>query len=213
MQDISNTSTIAKSANVSKEVVVEHPIHIGPRAEIHGGRVGKYLYVNAETIIFSGVEIGKFCSFARRCQVGGVEHPLHYLSSSFFRISKHWFPDDPISQGSEFIRNVPPKERVRSHQTTIGNDVWVGAGAIILRGVNIGNGACIAAGAVVTKDVPPYAIVGGNPAKIIKYRFSDEIIADLQRIQWWDFSVERLSILPLNDIERCISMLKSWAHD
>ena len=191
-------------------MLVEHPIHIGPRVEIHGGRVGKYLYVNSDTVIFSGVEIGKFCSFARRCQVGGVEHPLHYLSSSFFRISKNWFPDDPITQNSKFIKNVPPKERTRSHQTIIGNDVWVGAGAIILRGIKIGDGACIAAGAVVTKDVPPYAIVGGNPAKIIKYSFSKEIISDLQLLKWWDFPMEKISILPFDDINGCVFLMKSW---
>lgn len=68
----------------------------------------------------------------------------------------------------------------------IGNDVWIGANAIILQGVTIGDGAIIAAGAVVTKDVPPYAIVGGVPAKVIKYRFSDEVILKLLQIKWWD---------------------------
>jgi carbonic anhydrase/acetyltransferase-like protein (isoleucine patch superfamily) len=72
----------------------------------------------------------------------------------------------------------------------VGNDVWVGTRAIILSGVTIGDGAIVAAGSVVTKDVPPYAIVAGNPARLIRYRFSDETIAAMCRIRWWDWPLE-----------------------
>lgn len=74
----------------------------------------------------------------------------------------------------------------------IENDVWIGHDVTILRGVTIGNGAVIAAKSVVTKNVPPYAIVGGNPAKIIKYRFSKKIVQKLQNIKWWDWSIEKI---------------------
>src|SRR5699024_8636000 len=76
--------------------------------------------------------------------------------------------------------------------TTIGNDVWIGHGAIIQAGITVGDGAVIASNAVVTKDIPPYAIVGGIPAKIIKYRFSDEMIAAMSQIAWWDW--DRLTL-------------------
>ena len=76
---------------------------------------------------------------------------------------------------------------------SIGNDVWIAAGAHVLRGVKVSDGAVIAANAVVTKDVPPYAIVAGVPAKIVKYRFSDDQIKSLLDIKWWDFSEEQLS--------------------
>lgn len=202
-------STIAKSANIGKDVVIEHPIQVGPRAEIHGGKVGRYLFVNIETVIYGNVEIGRFCTFARRCQIGGVEHPFHYLSSSFFRISNHWFPDDPVSQSASKIRNTLAPGRARGQKTKIGNDVWVGAGAIILRGVEIGDGAVIAAGSVVTKNVPAYAIVGGNPAKLIKYRFDHETIAELLKLKWWDLPMEKIVELPLNDVQACLQKIKT----
>lgn len=74
-------------------------------------------------------------------------------------------------------------------KTIIGNDVWLGANSLVLKGVKIGDGAVIGAGAVVTKDVPPYAIVGGNPAKVIKMRFDDETIGKLMQLQWWNLDL------------------------
>ena len=74
----------------------------------------------------------------------------------------------------------------------IGNDVWIGCNATILRGVTIGDGAIVAANAFVNKDVPPYAIVGGVPAKVLKYRFSENIITKLLHLKWWDFPIERI---------------------
>jgi virginiamycin A acetyltransferase len=76
---------------------------------------------------------------------------------------------------------------------TIGNDVWIGIDSCILSGVSIGNGAVIAARSTVVKDVPPYAIVGGNPAKLIRYRFSKAVIDELQHIAWWDWPLEEIS--------------------
>ena len=80
----------------------------------------------------------------------------------------------------------------RSHRAVLGNDVWIGHGAIVLPGVKLGNGAAVGAGAVVSKDIPPFAIAIGVPAKILRYRFEPEIIAALERIAWWDWPHERL---------------------
>lgn len=85
------------------------------------------------------------------------------------------------------------EESIFDENVSIGNDVWIAAGAHVLRGVSVGDGAVIAANAVVTKDVPPYAIVAGVPAKVVKYRFSDTQIKSLEAIKWWDFSDEQLS--------------------
>ena len=87
--------------------------------------------------------------------------------------------------GEDWNNVFPEKE-----QTTIGNDVWIGNNVTILSGVDIGDGAVIAAVAVVTKDVPPFAIVGGVPAKILKYRFSDELIKELEQLKWWDKGID-----------------------
>lgn len=90
----------------------------------------------------------------------------------------------------------------------IGNDVWIGQNAVIMDGVKIGDGAIVAAGAVVTKDVAPYAIVGGVPAKLIKYRFDEATIKDLLRLKWWELSDKEILSLPVNDVKESIKRLK-----
>ncbi|MDP6781505.1 MAG: CatB-related O-acetyltransferase [Alphaproteobacteria bacterium] len=92
--------------------------------------------------------------------------------------------------------------------TVVGNDVWVGSNAVICAGVTISDGAVIAAGAVVISDVPAYAIVGGTPARILKYRFDDKIIKSLLRIKWWDRDPELIQNLPFDDVNGCIDILE-----
>jgi acetyltransferase-like isoleucine patch superfamily enzyme len=98
----------------------------------------------------------------------------------------------PLRNNLAFEKSVGDIDSASKGPVVIGNDVWVGAGAIILSGVSIGDGAIVAAGAVVTKDVPPYAIVGGNPAKLIRYRFSEDQIAKLLSISWWNWSEDKI---------------------
>ena len=122
-------------------------------------------------------EIGNFCSIASDVNIGLEEHTLQNISTSPI------FTEVDNATGYSWIKKnhfIPFK------RTYIGNDVWIGFRASIKSGVKIGNGAVIATGAVVTKDVPPYAIVGGVPAKIIRYRFSEEIINELQKTEWWN---------------------------
>lgn len=203
------TSTIAKSANIQSRTQVEDPVHIGPGCTIMADKIGRYTFINIGTCIFDEVEIGRFCTFARNCHVGGSEHPFHYLSTSFFKISRNWFPDDPVAQSGDFTELTMPPERTRPTAVKIGNDVWFGAGAIVLKGVKIGDGAVIGAGAVVTKDVPPYAIVAGNPAKFLKLRFDERVIKSLLASKWWDMEPEFIATLPLNDVQRCIEIFES----
>ena len=141
--------------------------------------------------------VGSFCSFA-----GGVDvvenHAVSYISTHpFIYYDK---PNNELHGNYEGFQSFPwyfsgikPKGKVQKlKRIRIGNDVWIGANAIITNGSNIGNGAIIAAGSVVTKDVPDYAIVGGVPAKIIRYRYTTEEIAALNRISWWDWSDEKI---------------------
>lgn len=100
-------------------------------------------------------------------------------------------------------------EKSKKPLPIIGNDVWIGFGATVLNGVTIGDGAIIAAGAVVTKDVPPYAIVGGNPAHVIKYRFSKEVVEKLLALQWWNYGSDILDGLPIDDVEKALPMLRN----
>ncbi|EHM03095.1 bacterial transferase hexapeptide repeat protein [Acetobacteraceae bacterium AT-5844] len=203
-----STSTIAKTANITSKVTVEPPLHMGPGSEFHSGSVGRYCFINAGTIIYNDVHIGRFSTFARRCQIGGAEHPLHHLTTSFFRISRNWFPNDPLAQTAELIPNSRPPGRERGQKILIGNDVWIGAEVVILKGVSIGDGAVIGAGAVVTRDIPPYAVVAGNPARVLRYRFDQQTISELMELKWWELPPEQIAELPLNDVERCIALLR-----
>lgn len=137
--------------------------------------------------------IGKFCQFAHATTfiTSSANHPMGGFSTYPFRVF------NPETMAGYI--DLPAKD------TVVGNDVWIGYGAIIMPGVTIGDGAIIATGAVVTKDVPPYAIAGGNPAQVVRQRFSDAVIADLLAIRWWDWPVEtieaNLSLIEGADIE------------
>jgi acetyltransferase-like isoleucine patch superfamily enzyme len=137
-------------------------------------------------------EIGKFCSVAWNCTIGGAQHPLHRLTTSFFPFDKTY--------GIVNETELSEIEGAYSKPIIIGNDVWIAAGVQVLRGVNVGDGAVLGGGTIITKDVPPYEIWAGVPAKKIGQRFSDEIIAELMEIKWWD--------LPIDDIKDNIDLFR-----
>lgn len=140
--------------------------------------LGDYSYVGGDCRLMN-VTIGKFVSIGPSVWIGGLpSHPLH-LKSTF----PGFYQKDSSFYGIEPEYDYPESE---FKHVTIGNDVWIGARAMILDGVSIGDGAVIAAGAVVTKDVPPYAIIGGVPARVIKYRFSEQKIYEMLQSQWWN---------------------------
>jgi len=212
MSAIPEHSSISEDAQIRTEHVdIEHPVGVGPRVEFHSGKIGRYSGINADTIIYGGVIIGRFTSIARNCQIACAEHPLHYLSTSLFQLSElgfDAFPNDPKQVLIRKIPNTSPPWRKRGLETSIGNDVWIGANAIILRGITIGDGAVIAAGSVVVNDVAPYAVVGGNPACLLKHRFDNKTIAELLAIRWWDRPIEELAELPFDDVFECMRRLK-----
>ena len=129
--------------------------------------------------------IGKFCAIARGVKfiMNGANHKMSGFSTYPFQI---------FGGGWEKVTPAPDELPFKG-DTIIGNDVWLGYEALIMPGVHIGNGAIIASRAVVVDDVPPFAIVGGNPARQIRQRFSPEIIAKLQLLAWWDWPVEKIS--------------------
>ena len=154
---------------------------IGPFAKMYNTKIGDYTRLR-HFCTTAYAEIGKFCSIASGTKIGIAGHPSNLLSTnSIFYLNKSLNP-----QFKNEIKYKPYSP------ITIGNDVWIGEKCLIMPGVNIGNGAIIAAHAVVTKDVPPYAIVGGVPAKVIKYRFSNEVIEKLQEICWWNMSDDEI---------------------
>jgi acetyltransferase-like isoleucine patch superfamily enzyme len=133
-------------------------------------------------------EIGAFCSIGPNVSLGGLGwHPTDRLSTHpVFYSSRLQAGTTFVEQGNEF-----DNEKELPH-TKVGNDVWIGAGCIVLDGVTIGDGAIVAAGAVVTKNVPPYAIVGGVPANVIRYRFDIDTITALLKWRWWELSNDEL---------------------
>ncbi|MBM6736329.1 CatB-related O-acetyltransferase [Mediterranea massiliensis] len=147
--------------------------------------MGAYSYCGYDCWIINA-KIGAFCSIADHVYIGGAEHPIDWVSTS--PVFEHVKNSGPTIR---FSKHALPK----SKQTLIENDVWIGHGAIIKAGICIGNGAIVGAGAVVTKDVPPYAIVVGSPAKVIKYRFNQDIIEQLIKTEWWSLNVNQLKQL------------------
>lgn len=157
---------------------------IGARTSFVESSLGDYSYVvNDSDVIYTN--IGKFCSIAAHTRINPGNHPMERASQSHFTYrAASYFPDATDEAGFFDWR--------RSHAVTIGHDVWIGHGAIVLAGRKIGTGAVVAAGAVVTKDVPDYTIVAGNPARIIRRRFSEPIAERLAALAWWDWPHEAL---------------------
>jgi phosphonate metabolism protein (transferase hexapeptide repeat family) len=157
---------------------------VGARTLLHEVSMGDYSYVvNDAQITYTTV--AKFCSIAAMTRINPGNHPMQRATQSHFTYRSSTYFEGESDDAAFF-------EWRRSHHVHIGHDVWIGHGAIVLPGRSIGVGAVIAAGAVVTKDVPAYTIVGGNPAKPIKRRFPDTVADRLQQLAWWDWAHETL---------------------
>jgi acetyltransferase-like isoleucine patch superfamily enzyme len=159
---------------------------------IYSIELGAFSY--AVSGYFFACQIGRYCSLGEAIQAGRGDHPKDWLSTSpFFYLGEKLFQIGEDFPGGHHLTSYKPDLKgcaplPHIKPIKIGNDVWVGHGAFIRPGVTIGDGAIIASAAVVTKDVPPYAIVAGNPARIKKYRFPEEIVLRLLETQWWRFA-------------------------
>lgn len=148
--------------------------------------IDEYSYISLNSIIYHS-RLGKFCSIGPNVIIGYGDHPTNYLSTSPRLFFKEIFKSKALN---------PETSVFKSHKlVNIGSDVWIGANCYIKNGITIGHGAIVGAGSVVLKDIPSYAIVGGVPAKIIKYRFSNEIISKLQNLKWWNYPISTIEMI------------------
>lgn len=176
-------------ARIFGSLELEAPANINGTTFIGVNRFGAFSYFNSRCAMSNSV-VGRYCSIASFVTINPGNHPVNWLSS-------HPFVCDPadastgLARFDAYRRILTPKNQAdhsveKNRGVKIGNDVWIGESVIVLGGVTIGHGAIVGAGAVVTRDVPPYAIVGGNPARLIRMRFDDAIIERLLRLAWWD---------------------------
>lgn len=179
----------------------EHDGHlsIDRLSMLNRAAVGRYFAVGCFSYV-GRATIGRFCTFGSRVSVAPFDHPTEWLSISEFQFrDSRQFYFDTLQEGDRLAWEGA-KER-----TLIENDVWIGDNAVVLMGLKVHVGAIIAAGAVVTSDVPPYSIVAGVPAKVVKYRFSPAVIDALLESRWWERELSELSGLdfsnPLQAVE------------
>ena len=219
---IYNSIEISRLENATQEPMTAHGVvRLNPGARIIQSRLlgpvylnrhtqigpdvvlGKYFGMNADGFV-ARATVGSFCAFGARTAINPFNHPTNWLSINEFQYHPRSF--DWVEEYNDFVRLERTPEMFR--HVTIGSDVWTGHNVNVMPGVNVGDGAIIAAGAVVTKDVPPFAIVAGVPAEVKRLRFSEAVIERLLRVKWWDLELSDLSGLPFRDVERCLDLIE-----
>lgn len=193
--DIQNLISVNFGNQIGERVKLDKPYRL------YNVTIGDYTYIAVNSRV-SLTSIGKFCSIGPYFLCGWGIHPVNGISTS------PTFYSSTAYNGFSLSTTDKIEER---KQIKIGNDVFIGANVTILDGVIISDGAIVAAGATVTKNVPPYAIVAGVPAKIIKYRFEEDVIQELLNIKWWDWEQEKLKLVEqyFYDVRGLIRLFKN----
>jgi acetyltransferase-like isoleucine patch superfamily enzyme len=179
-------------------VFLNRNTQVGPDAV-----VGRYFGMNESCFVARAV-VGAYCAIGARTSINPFNHPSDWLSIHEFQYHPDSF--DWVPEYRDFVRLERTPDMFE--RVTIGSDVWTGHNVNVLPGVTVGDGAVVAAGSVVTKDVPPYAIVAGAPATVKRYRFNEKTIERLLHVKWWELELSELSGLPFRDVERCLATLE-----
>jgi acetyltransferase-like isoleucine patch superfamily enzyme len=197
------TMRLNAGARIFKSMI-RGPLFLNKNSQIGPDVVtSKYFGMN-ESCFIARATAGAFCAIGARTAINPFNHPIDWLSTNEFQYHPKSFDWVDEYNQIERLERMPDMFQ----HVTIGNDVWTGHNVNVMAGVNVGDGAIIAAGSVVTKDVPPFAIVAGVPATVKRYRFPEKTIARLLRVKWWDLELSQLSGLPFRDIDRCLGMIE-----
>lgn len=182
-----------------KNSIIDKTSKVESGSSVVNSMIGKYSFCGYDCEIVN-CEIGRFCSIASNVIIGGAMHPMDWVSTS----PVFYAGRDSVKKKFQTF------QRPSDLRTIIKNDVWIGHNVLIKQGVTIGNGAVIGMGSVVTKNIPDYEIWGGNPAKFIKKRFSEDVINHFLAYEWWNKSDEEISEISVNfnQFEVTINRLK-----
>lgn len=203
---------------VGEQLYMADDCELEPYSHILSGRgiparMGAFSYSGSQ--LLPNTQVGRYCSIGQ--SVGFIQstHPAEWVTTSSITYAPrahqgfmHYLTQD--REGSDWIRRDYAD---LTGPVIIGHDVWIGTGALFTKGLTVGNGAIIAAAAVVTKDVPPYAIVGGNPARVIRMRFPDDIVERLLAIGWWRFPPDVIQPLDVTDVRGFIARFEEKVGD
>jgi len=188
--------------SIIKECNFEGPYAIENYSCIVRSTIGSYFGMNWHSFI-SDSDISRFCTIGSRVSIGAFNHPTDWLSVHEFQFRKDLNQFGSLTAALE--RNTINVIRTR---TKIGPDVWIGDNSVVISGVNIGTGAIIGAGSVVTKDLLPYGIYVGNPSRLLRFRFSSEVIGRLLEAKWWEFSIEELNGVKFDQIDTALDQIE-----
>lgn len=197
------------------ECVCEAPVRFCSGVRVDAGFIGAFSFFNQNCCMRFIESIGRFGLFGPEVVAGGAVHPVESVSSHLifqnmdcgWNRSFHQLYED-MEWLDHILRYQKSHEFRNRTRIVIGNDVWIGGRAVILRGVTIGDGAVVGAGAVVTRDVEPYTVVAGVPARPIKKRFSEQVIEKLETLCWWDYGPDVMAGLDLNDPQEAVKGLE-----
>lgn len=170
--------------------------------------IGMYSFIRSGTLR-NVKSIGRYCSIGPNVTLGEAEHPTNWLSTSpaqYLASQFKFYPPEIEAAKARVLKNDAV-----SGDVVIGNDVWIGGGVTIRRGVTIGDGAIVAGDAFVTKDVEPYSVVGGLPAKVIRMRFDADLASDLQELAWWQYDINQLKGVDFSDPSASIRAIDKLA--